>query len=183
MRSFLAALAVTGVLALACGAATPATTATSSPTPRAEAPTPAPTVAPTPAPTPARTPAPAVAAGPRVIEVEMGNYWFKPEKITLKAGEVVTLKFVNNSTEEHEFMAGQTVTMPHGYKTDLFHDVKVTNEGGTLSMGHESMEFEVHDGKTGSITFTVPDRKGNWEMGCFVPLHYEKGMKGTIVIE
>lgn len=34
-----------------------------------------------------------------------------------------------------------------------------------------------------TLTFKIPsDRKGEWEMACFVPGHYEAKMKGKIII-
>lgn len=43
--------------------------------------------------------------------------------------------------------------------------------------------IRVDAAKSGSLTFRVPDANGRYEFGCFVPGHYEAGMKGTLVIE
>lgn len=43
--------------------------------------------------------------------------------------------------------------------------------------------MEVEPGGFASVTFALPaDRRGEWEIGCFVPGHYEAGMKATLVV-
>ncbi len=33
------------------------------------------------------------------------------------------------------------------------------------------------------MTFTLPtDRRGEWEMACFLPRHYERGMHGALTV-
>ena len=47
-----------------------------------------------------------------------------------------------------------------------------------------SMGVEIQPGGEVMLRFTVPpSAKGEWEMGCFYPGHFETGMKGTVVIE
>lgn len=41
----------------------------------------------------------------------------------------------------------------------------------------------VAPGKTGEVTFTAPDRPGTYEFACHVDGHYEKGMKGFVVVK
>lgn len=41
----------------------------------------------------------------RTIEIEMRDFAFAPETLTLRAGEKVTLAFKNVGKLEHEFMA------------------------------------------------------------------------------
>ena len=34
-----------------------------------------------------------------------------------------------------------------------------------------------------TMTFTLPDDlRGEWEMACFLPRHYERGMRGTLTV-
>lgn len=127
---------------------------------------------------------PAGAAG-GAVEIEMGNFFFKPETIRVKVGERVTLRLMNRTTVEHEFMAGRRPNPGEGgYAEDLFKGVEVAASGGKAERGHGGgFEFEVEPGKTGELTFTAPDRKGTYEIGCFVPGHYQAGMKGKLVVE
>lgn len=60
--------------------------------------------------------------------------------------------------------------------------------------GHSDEEAEAHSGEvwelnvdgwgTAYLTFTIPeDRKGEWEIGCFIPRHYERGMGAKFIVE
>lgn len=47
-----------------------------------------------------------------------------------------------------------------------------------------STEVDVEPGGQATLRFTVPaSAKGEWEMGCFIPGHYESGMSGFLEIE
>lgn len=122
----------------------------------------------------------------RTVRIEMRNFDFLPATIGLRAGERVTLQFLNRSPLEHEFMAGQGKQAMGGYETDFFKDVEVTAKGGKVERGGHSGAFELevapHMG-TAELTFVVPDRPGTYEIGCFIPGHYEAGMKGILKVE
>lgn len=128
---------------------------------------------------------PAGQAAGGAVEIEMGNFFFKPETIRVKVGERVTLRLMNRATVEHEFMAGRQPNPGEGgYAEDLFKGVEVAASGGKAERGHGGgFELEVERGKTAELTFTAPDRKGTYEIGCFVPGHYQAGMKGKLVVE
>lgn len=79
-------LAGTLLLAAGCGSATQGGTATGYGAP------------------PATTPSPSSAA--REIEVELDSYYFDPATLSLKQGEEVTLKLVNESQAPHTFTVG-----------------------------------------------------------------------------
>lgn len=127
--------------------------------------------------------------GTRTIELNLSEFKFAPQRVTLTAGERVTLRLVNRGAVEHEFMAGREVDEAEGgYHEDLFHDLKPVVSGAAMAMepiGHEHEGFGVRvaPGRTAEITFVVPDEPGVYEIGCFVPGHYEAGMKATLVIE
>ena len=111
---------------------------------------------------------------------------FEPNTITLKAGEHVTIRFLNRSSGEHEFMAGRTAQSgAGGFHEDALAGVKVDTTGSTAAvheMGHGGFGLQVAAGKTAEASFDVPLKAGRYEFGCFVPGHYEAGMKGTLVI-
>ena len=130
-------------------------------------------------------PAPRVAdASGQSLEVELGTFFFKADPIVLKAGDRVTLKLDNKSAIEHEFMAGRTSVASGGYAEDLFKDVKVEVVGDKTVGDHgASFGVLVAAGKTAQLRFTVPVAQGTYEIGCFLPGHYQAGMKGKLVIE
>lgn len=126
------------------------------------------------------------ASGGGAVRIEMTNFAFSPSHLTLRAGQRVTLQLENMSPIEHEFMAGRDPMTMGGYTTDLFKGIDVQAKGGTTEHGGHSGGFELkvppHMGRA-ELTFVVPDRKGSYEIGCFLPGHYEAGMKATLNIE
>lgn len=94
----------------------------------------------------------AVADGGEVTIV-MSEYQFEPSAITLTPGTTVTLVLSNEGEKDHEFMAGQEVSIedgiPHGFDSDFFDTVEdlhidppdaleTSMEG--MDMGDESMD-------------------------------------------
>lgn len=103
------------------------------------------------------------AADPQVIEVRLESYAIKPDKITVKAGQPVTLKVTNEAT-----------FIPHNL-------VIKAPEAGI------DVKLDLRGGKSGAVSFT-PTRAGSYEMVCdqqppIGKSHKEKGMHGTLVVE
>jgi len=75
-----------------------------------------------------------------------------------------------------------------GFEHDFFEGIEIVAQTGS---GAEVMKVSGHVTVVGlkqessaTITFTVPsDRKGEWQMTCFIPGHYEANMKGRIIIK
>lgn len=140
------------------------------------------------------------------------DYGYAPRHITWRVGDRVTISLHNQSpTHWHEMMIGQGfddtpyaiaslhtqfhrdfwngvhVTVSHAYHVDNFvpgHAV-VTYVGpkpAVSSGGNFSPTLE--PGGRIDLTFTVPNKPGTWQYGCFVQqyIHYLAGMKGTITI-
>lgn len=106
---------------------------------------------------------PLYAAEPQVIDVKLASYSFTPDKITVKVGQPVTLKLVNEAT----FIPHNLVI--HAPEAGI--DVKIDLRGG----------------KHGELSFT-PTKAGTYEMICdkappFGKSHKEKGMHGTLIVE
>ena len=104
----------------------------------------------------------AYAAEPRSIDVVLGSYFIKPDKITLKVGQPVTLNLVNEAS-----------MVPH----DLV--IKAPEAGIDVAI-------DVAAGKKASVTFT-PSKAGRYEMICdkkllFFKSHKEKGMHGVLEV-
>jgi plastocyanin len=107
--------------------------------------------------------APALAAEPRVIEVTLDSYSFKPDKITVKAGEPVILKLKNEAT-----------LVPHNLVIEA-------PQAGV------DVKLDVSAGKSGEVSFT-PTLAGSYPIVCdkappFGKSHKEKGMHGTLIVE
>jgi uncharacterized cupredoxin-like copper-binding protein len=138
------------------------------------------------------------------VTIMMKEFRFEPATIQLKAGEEVALTIKNAGSVEHEWAAGRGVVNTEaekGYRQDLLALLKPTvtgreyelekvsatgkneeGEGETVKL--LSSEVDVEPGGVATLHFTVPaSAKGEWQMGCFIPGHYEAGMKGRLIIQ
>ena len=103
-----------------------------------------------------------LAAEPQTIDVVLGSSFIKPDKITVKVGQPVTLNLVNEAT-----------MVPH----DLV--IQALDAGIDIAV-------DVPAGKKASVTFT-PTKVGRYEMVCdkkllFLKSHKDKGMHGTLEV-
>jgi plastocyanin len=99
------------------------------------------------------------AAQPRV-EIVLANFKFAPETIRLKAGQPVTLHFVNQGSGGHNFSAPEFFSGVAG----------VT--GGRIELG-----------KGESRDVLVTPRAGTYAVRCTHFLHTSFGMKGSIIVQ
>ncbi len=90
------------------------------------------------------------------ITVEMGEYFYKPETITVSAGQSVTLTLKNVGTLQHNFHCDQI-------------------NPATSPM--------VDPGKSVDFTFTAPSQAGTYDFWCTVPGHQELGMVGKLEVK
>ncbi len=108
-------------------------------------------------------PALATAADPQIIEVRLESYAIKPDMITVKVGQPVTLRVKNEAT-----------FIPHNLV------IKSPDAGF-------DEKLDLSAGKSGELSFT-PTKAGSYEMYCdkAPPIgksHKEKGMRGLLVVE
>ena len=107
-------------------------------------------------------PAVSLAAATRVIDVKIGSYYIKPDKISVTVNRPVTLVIKN-----------QAWLIPH----DLV--VKAPSAG-------VNFKVNLHGGQNGSVTFT-PTRTGSYKMYCdkkpwFGKSHEARGMHGVLKV-
>lgn len=132
---------------------------------------------------------------PTQVRIEMSEYYFQVEgqeqneAIVLQAGHPYELVFANVGTMEHEVLIGREVVVedgvPDGYETNLLDAVVMdVFEDDWMVRMSGMIEFELEEGEELTMLVTVPgDLVGTWEIGCFVPGHYQAGMKAPFVIE
>lgn len=118
----------------------------------------------------------------RTITVEMREFGYSPSTIKLVPGERVMLVVKNLGTVEHEFMAGRVAMTGKGYEQDWL-AMANSKHGGGHDMGHAGSGMRVAPNGNASASLVVPAEIGEFEFGCFVPGHYEGGMKGKLVVE
>jgi uncharacterized cupredoxin-like copper-binding protein len=158
-----------------------------------------PAAAPTTAP-----PAPAIAREPSRLEarvtIEMGDFVFATDQgvkggpFRVPAGKTVGIHIVNRDEIEHEVLFGRDVAykegLPDGYTVPLFGkvpaDVFVYPSGKKVEAVTDGGlgELELEPGAEVWLRVNFPaELKGEWEIGCFVAGHYERGMKAKFIIE
>jgi len=121
--------------------------------------------------------------------------------ITLDAGKTYAITFVDSGAVGHEAKIGKGDMIkrdngtPNGYTDNFYADVSAVltkNDASKTSGKNDSAassstleEVELDAGESATITFTVPDSLAGqtFEIGCFVPGHYEAGMKASVVIK
>ncbi len=111
------------------------------------------------------------------IFIEMGSMFFRipggenNAPITLEAGKKYALYFFNLDDDvAHNALFGRDPDLEnHNYKEWLL--------DGFFGV-------ETHQGESGAEVFIqIPeDKKGEWEIGCFVTGHYEAGMKVPLIV-
>lgn len=144
-----------------------------------------------------------------VAEIDMTEFAFSvPGEQTrpifrLPVGKTVGLHLHNEGGVMHELMIGRKpvefekmevegkqVAVPHGYATSLFKEHEADlffyyGEAKAEVGGATFEELEVEPGIR-DIWIRVkfpPELAGEWELGCFVPGHYEGGMYATLIVE
>lgn len=104
-----------------------------------------------------------VAAEPAAVTVNVWSFGFAPAPIYLRAGQPVTLTFVNRSGSSHDFTAH-----------DFFMSSRII--GGDAREG----EVELRGHETKSVTL-VP-RAGTYHAHCSHFFHKQLGMHDEIVV-
>src|SRR5712692_10611031 len=115
------------------------------------------------------------------IQIEMSDFSFTPETITVRAGETVTLSFKNVGKFEHEFMVGSEPIIGKGYGKDWLAWAQLSPNGEGMRHGGEGVR--VAPNATVVVTIVVPEPGGAFEFGCFVIGHYESGMRGRLLVD
>lgn len=89
----------------------------------------------------------------KTFDIDGGNFYFAPNKITVNKGDKVTINFKN--------LGG-------------FHDFVID--------GLNVKTPVIMTGKTATVTFTA-DKAGTYTFYCSVPGHRQKGMQGTLTVQ
>ena len=111
--------------------------------------------------------APSSAQNPARVEIALANFKFTPSAIALKAGEPVTLHFVNNGSGGHDF------TAPEFFKA-------ATMEAATRAKLGKKGRIDLSAGETTDVTLTP--KAGTYKVKCGHFLHAGFGMTGTITV-
>lgn len=119
---------------------------------------------------------------------------YPPETAVLPAGRSVLVTLQNVGRIVHHWSVGRTLLPGGGYEDDLLammgpealrgtgYRLVETEDGAAGRPG--GVIIEVSPGGAVTLSLAVPaDATGTWEMACFVPGHYQAGMKKALSIE
>ena len=120
------------------------------------------------------------------VEIALGEFYFQVVNdggraeenapIELPAGEELLVRFVNEGQTLHLVTMGRDADPDGlgGYRENLF-------GGGATGSGFLSVNVE--PGNEFLLHLFLPqDAAGEWEIGCFIPGHYQAGMKAPLII-
>ncbi|MCY1274137.1 Copper binding protein, plastocyanin/azurin family [compost metagenome] len=140
----------------------------------------------------------------RTVEIVMGEMYYEPARLQVKAGETVRFVVKNEGSLLHEFSLGDAAAHAEHQKkmammqqmgmltpTELKHAMPMDH--GQMGHGMDSAEHAAmmrHDdpnsvlvepGKRAELTWTFSQASG-LEFACNIPGHYQAGMTGTLMI-
>ena len=130
-----------------------------------------------------------------VIEISMGDHFFevagldRGAPITVKAGRVYFIQLRNDGKEEHNVEWGRTVLSvdgrPEMYATHLMGYVPVKITHSLVDMTVDGLrDLNMKAGQRVELELTFPESaRGEWEIGCFRPGHYDGGMRLSFIVE
>nr|WP_296261701.1 MULTISPECIES: cupredoxin family protein [unclassified Pseudomonas] len=130
----------------------------------------------------------------RTVELTLGDMYFEPKALTIKAGETVRFVLVNKGALLHEFNLGDAAMhAAHQQEmlkmvasgmltaTGMKHDMAGMDHGN-MGMKHDDPNSVlVEPGKTAELTWTFT-KATDLEFACNIPGHYQAGMVGKIAI-
>jgi uncharacterized cupredoxin-like copper-binding protein len=120
------------------------------------------------------TTATSAASAEEQLDIEMGDYFFKPDDASVTAGSV-GITAPNVGDVEHELVIFKTDENP----ADLPVSDGNVDEAALEAQGAEEIgELEAEAGETAEGAFDLA--AGSYAMICNLPGHYQKGMYGSL---
>jgi uncharacterized cupredoxin-like copper-binding protein len=105
---------------------------------------------------------------PRIVEIQMTEFAFRPAVIQLDAGRPVRLVFINRGQIAHQFESVYLRGLPLTIIDDALH---VEARGLDL--------IRLDPAKSARVEF-LPRQRGRFVFACTIEGHQEAGMRGTI---
>lgn len=145
---------------------------------------------------------PATAAkASRTVEITLGDMYYEPASVQVKAGETVRFVLKNEGSLLHEFSLGDAAMHgEHQQHMLMMQQMGMIGENGIMPMDHSKMGQGMagmdhgkmtHDdpntvmiapGKSAELTWTFSKATG-LEFACNLPGHYQAGMVGNLEVQ
>ncbi|WP_249673067.1 cupredoxin domain-containing protein [Pseudomonas abieticivorans] len=126
-------------------------------------------------------PAPAAAAT-RTVQVTLGDMYFEPKALEVKAGETVRFVLTNKGQLAHEFTLGDAALQAAHQKEMLAMDHSSMSHDAMAGMHDDPNSVSIGPGKTAELTWAFTQATA-LQFACNVPGHYQAGMVGTLKVD
>jgi uncharacterized cupredoxin-like copper-binding protein len=139
------------------------------------------------APPPTPPVVPGSSTAPREVNVVLKDWIFLPDPVDVVPGETVLLHVVNGGLEIHELVIGDKAVQ------DAWEAAEAATVGAppgptpavSVPPGVSGIRVVVPSGQRVDVTWAVPASAaevGNLLLGCHIPDHWAKGMRGTVEV-
>lgn len=113
----------------------------------------------------------------RTVEVELGDHYYRPQGLEVKAGEVVRFVFTNKGQVAHEFALGDAQSHAEHQKQML-----AMQQMGHRMSHEDASTVALEPGQRVERAWRFV-RAGQLEFACNIPGHYQAGMVGKLKID
>jgi uncharacterized cupredoxin-like copper-binding protein len=113
----------------------------------------------------------------RVVELSIEGMHFIPDRIEVKAGELVAFVVTNPNDIPHELFIG---TAAEQAAHEAMHMAAAASNQAQVRHGGYGIYLAPHD--TGVVSYRF-DTAGEIVLGCHLPGHWDAGMHATVVVE
>lgn len=129
----------------------------------------------------------AAAPAKQVTIVGRNDLRFSQEHMTVAPGQKVTVKLVNKSHLPASAMSHNWVLLKAGTDAAAFDNAARSAAGNDYIPKSMSQRVIAHTAMVGgghsdSVTFTAPQKPGDYAYICTFPGHFRAGMKGTLTV-
>lgn len=113
---------------------------------------------------------------------------FSKEQLSVSPGEKITIKLVNKSALPASAMAHNWILLKPDADATAFDRAAQTSPDDGYFPKSKADEVIAHTalvagGKSDTITFTAPEKPGDYEYICTFPGHLVAGMKGMLTVK
>ncbi len=129
-------------------------------------------------------------AASRTVEIILGDMYYQPASVQVKAGETVRFVLKNQGQLAHEFSLGDAAMHAEHQKQMLAMQSMDHGQMGhaMAGMDHSAMQHgdantvSLQPGETSELTWTFAKAQG-LQFACNIPGHYQAGMVGTLEVD
>ena len=134
----------------------------------------------------------------RTVEITLGDMYYEPSSVQVKAGETVRFVLKNEGSLLHEFSLGDAAMHAEHQKHMLMMQqmgmltpTAMQHDMSKMDHSQHDMSGMVHDdpntvmlepGQSAELTWTFSQSTG-LEFACNIPGHYQAGMVGSVEVQ